>query len=824
MKKYLLSCLITILSAIAAFSQTRNDTVYMLTYDHGGLILWGETHFKERLENAIEWLNKYPSFKIGLDNEAQIYDYFAEHNTNILNEIKQYLSQYKGRFAIGSCTYGQPLSQFVSDESNIRQIYYALEAEKKLFNYRPPVYLMSEHAMHSQIPQIIKGFGFKGAIMRTHFMMYGYNPTFDFPIGQWIGLDGSAVPTIPTYPGEGAAFGKTTVDNWILTRYPSKDATESPADYRKQFSHIRPLLASRADDSGLRKEELVKEYEGNKKFQWILLDELLSKYPPAKDPMPTKPNDFTVRMPWGYCGNEIWNESRKAEVSVLTAERLCALAGMYGQPFREDNLDKAWKDLLLAQHHDIQICGLLSESRKLLPESYRISTQLIDSGMQFFASRMSGEGFKQITVFNPLSWKRSEWITAYVSFHNKGAAKNLAVKCGDAVLPVHIIFSNTYSDGSIMDATIAFNASLDPLSLTAFSIVSSDKPVSDGSKFTIDEKDLRIKTPFYEVKLNPAGGIEYIKNAQGEYIVQNKNGRGAFFEGTIDGVVSQSAGRWSVMKSTGISPWIKTEETGYIADIPYKFNLTFYEDKPLIECYADFNFNGQKIGLPTENVRDSHSPFVHDQKLRFKMFPCVEKSAPGVRDLPFAIAETPDSAVEGNYWTALSDGNAGWAVFNKGNSATIREKDLSISIPLAYSNYYIWGTRPLYGEYDYAFAFYPFIGNQQSADLSKKALEYAFPVPTLETERTSGDLGYKVEPVQMQFDNYDVMLTALYPQKGNIIARFYKYGENTKQSVVKPNIGKYRISETDLSGNVLNRNVNELRLTPWQFKTIRMEK
>jgi len=348
--------------------------------------------------------------------------------------------------------------------------------------------------------------------------------------------------------------------------------------------------------------------------------------------------------------------------------------------------------------------------------------------------------------------------------------------------------------------------------------------VSDGSKFTINEKELRIKTPFYEIKLNPAGGIEYIKNAQGEYAIQNKNGRGAFFEGTIGGVVSQSTGRWSVRKSPGISPWIKTEETGYIADIPYTFELTFYEDKPLIECNAKFNFNGQKIGLPTEDVRDSHSPFIHDQKLRFKMFPCIEKSATGVRDLPFAIAETPDSAIEGNYWTALTDGNAGWAVFNKGNMATIREKDLSISIPLAYSNYYIWGTRPLYGKYDYAFAFYPFTGNQQNADLSKKALEYAFPVPTSETERTSGKLGYKVEPLQLQFDNNDLMLTALYPQKGNIIARFYKYGENTKQSVVKPNIGKYRISEMDLSGNVLNKNVNELRLTPWQFKTIRMDK
>ena len=73
------------MSALGARSQPVSTTVSdslpplnMLTYDHGGLILWGRDHFRERLENAVSWLEKYPGFKIGLDNEAQIYDVFAE--------------------------------------------------------------------------------------------------------------------------------------------------------------------------------------------------------------------------------------------------------------------------------------------------------------------------------------------------------------------------------------------------------------------------------------------------------------------------------------------------------------------------------------------------------------------------------------------------------------------------------------------------------------------------------------------------------------------------------------------------------------------------
>jgi hypothetical protein len=180
-----------------AYGQTKPvDPVYLLTYDHGGLVLWGIPHFVERLQNAISWLNRYPGFKIGLDNEAHTYDHLAEHNPAVLAELRGYLDRYSSRFGVGTCTYGQPLTCFINEESNIRQIEYGLETTRRHLGRAPDIYLMSEHAMHAQVPQILSGFGFRAAIMRTHFMMYGYNPTFDVPFGWWIGMDGSRIPTV----------------------------------------------------------------------------------------------------------------------------------------------------------------------------------------------------------------------------------------------------------------------------------------------------------------------------------------------------------------------------------------------------------------------------------------------------------------------------------------------------------------------------------------------------------------------------------------------------------------------------------------------------
>ncbi len=52
--------------------------------------------------------------------------------------------------------------------------------------------------------------------------------------------------------------------------------------------------------------------------------------PAPTDEFMTLPDDFHVIMPWGYCGNEIWNMSRQAEVKVLTAERLAAMESLTG--------------------------------------------------------------------------------------------------------------------------------------------------------------------------------------------------------------------------------------------------------------------------------------------------------------------------------------------------------------------------------------------------------------------------------------------------------------------------------------------------------------
>ncbi len=805
----------------AAGADETTSPLYLLTYDHGGIVLWGRDHFLNHLRNAISWLDRYPGFKIGLDNEAYAYDYLFEHDPAALEELRGYLKRYHGRFGIGSCTYGQPLSQFINEESNIRQIGYALDADQRHLGCAPAVYLMSEHAMHSQIPQILVGFGFTGSIMRTHFMMYGYNPTFNVATGWWVGLDGSRIRTVPTYEGQGAEFGRTTMDNWILTRYPGPECKTPLEDFRTKFAHIKPLLASRADDAKLRREELVRTYEGNPEYVWVLLEEIFRTFPPPTKELRTVPNDFRVRMPWGYCGNEIWNMSRRAEVEVLTAERLAAAEFLLGGVDHEGDQRQAWKNLLVGQHHDIQICGLLDDARKFLPASIAASIRVKDASLGCVASRMKGGNIAQVTVFNPHSWRRREWIEVGVSLP-RAAAKNIRVLHGTKDVPSALLSAECYSDGSIRECRMAVAADLPPLGLVSYSIApAKETPSKPAGGIEIDAETLEVTTPDLAIRLNAEGGISSLVDRRTGKSFLRAGMRSGFFAGKIDGQACESKGAWVVEMARGGAPWAVAQESGLIGGIPYTLMIKVRADTRWLDCRATFHFDGQRIGRLSENKRESYSPFLHEEKLRFKFFPAVGEDAVGVRDLPFAIAETTDRYMEGNYWTALADNRLGVALFNRGTMGSVRESDGGFSVPLAYAMYYVWGTRMLKGGYTYEFAIYPFAGQWAEADLHRRALEYSFPCVSLCTAPGDGRLGSEVRLLDVS--SSDVMLSALYNEKGRAYARLYEHRGRPSQVSVKCLVGEAKLTEVDLAGREIEPVSGPLAFRPWQIRTVCIE-
>jgi hypothetical protein len=788
--------------------------VLACSYDHLGIILWNQAALAKCFDQQREWLERYPEYKIGWDFETYTYDYLAEHAPALLARMRQALQQYPGRLDAAACTYGQPLSMFIDGESNIRQLTYGLRAAEEHLGVSPAFYIMSEHPFHAQLPQLLVGTGFRGAVLRTHFMMYGFCPEYDEPVGWWIGLDGSRIPALPTYRGQASTeplsihriTGPTsTLDNRILTDSISPDFSLTLRDFQNAFGgKIQPLVATRADDPRSH-ESLIIAHQGDPAVRWATLAEAFAELPAPRAEFRSAPNEFKVRMPWGYAGGWIWARSRQAEVAVETAERLDAIHQALGGSSQEAALEQAWKNLLVGQHHDIQIVGMEPEARQFLGASIEMSQGVIAAAMAEIAPRI-GRG-KRLVAFNPLGWDRVE------------------ILAGQAVCVPALGFIAT-AIPAVPETPPQVNFTWQP---QAGHPGLRFRTASQPGVWQREPADLLV-TPHYEAAWGPAGGIRLlVDRATGKHLWTPPRTSGTL-AALVDGRDCVSLLK---TRQVHISPEkaVLVEE-GEIGSIPYHMQWTFYAHTRRIDWHAEVDIHGQRIGRPRdpngpsspENSPDNQSEVVtawndHEHKLRLRLYPYQGPFTTGMRDLPFHTAETEDRYLQGLYWTAASDGEVGLALFNRGLMGSVREPDGALSSILAFSLPYVWRTCILDGTYSYDLGILPFLGDWQAAGLQRQALEYNFPLVVSALESEGAILGERWSPYAGTVQG-EALLSALYTKAGKMYWRFYE-NAGKKANISIEWLGKpIDFTLTDLRENPQGSVGQLLSLRPWQVQTV----
>ncbi len=781
--------------------------LYILTYDHGGYVLWKD-EVKPRLKRIFDWMEKYPKLKIGLDYESFTFDEFSECDPEIVQMVSELLEKYPDRVGLGATTYGQPLSLSISEESNARQLTYAVRTNLKYFGKTPSVYSISEFALNNQTPQLIKLCGYEAAILRSHVMGYGYPRTFDSPWGRWIGKDLTEIPAVPTYDKQGRGYNCTTVDNWILSRWP-ENQLYSLEDFEEMFSKYSPLLASRYDDLTQDIEALTEYTENKENYEYILLEDIPELYGEATDKLKTTDNDFHVQMPWGYCGNEIFNGCRQAEVDAVKAEKLNALAVMLGKKPETEKLDKAWKYALAAQHHDVTICGLLDLSRRFIPASLKASEYVKEESLKALATRFSADENESVLAVNLHSFDIDEWVKLGVD------GKECYVH---AVVPA----------------------------FTAKKINAVSEAVCG---YSWNEKTGELTTPVYVIGLND-DGIAYIDEAKSGRRIAD-NGNSGLFSAFIEGKNCVSKGKWSV--SVDMSGATAVHK-GEIGSIPFKFEMRFNGTLSRIDCKTEFEMNSQLVGITGEKAGLEKSITVdghrHEGKLCFNLNLCLDENRKMVRDLPYSISEwggdirvvedywyksdriiidqevSPEEAfasttyINGIYWLCMRDEKSGFAVMNRGCMGAAVSGN-RLSVPLLYSNLYLCGTKILSGIYTDEFALMPFDASLSDAELHRKAVSYAYQPETVALENGSGDLN-EINAANLKTDGGEVILTSLYPENGYLLARFCNYSEESATADFSTPFGKV-VAETDLLGNELKPITDgKLSFRAWEIKTVKI--
>lgn len=812
----------------------ENKKLYILTYDHGGYVLWKD-EVKPRLLKIFDWLEKYPKLRIGLDYESFTFDEFSKCDKEVVELTQKLLKEYPDRVGLGATTYGQPLSLTINDESNARQLLYAVRTNLNYFNKTPDVYAISEFALNNQTPQLISLCGYKAALLRSHVMGYGYPKTYDSSWGKWIGKDGTVMPAVPTYDKQGRGYNCTTVDNWILSRWPVDSDLYSLEDFEEMFKKYSPLLASRYDDLTQPIEEVTAHTETKDNYEYVLLEDIPSLYGEPVDEYHTTDNDFHVQMPWGYCGNEIFNGCRQGEVNAVEAERLNAFSCLLGDKSYEEKSEEAWKYVLAAEHHDVTICGLLDLSRRFIPTSLNASKEVKNNSLKYIKEKFADKNNDSLVVINHHSFNIDEWIEILVE-------TNVAVFDGEKKLECEICERNGKK-------TIKTKIELQPFSIKRFTLKEAQK--KENTVFSFNKETGELATPCYKIKLTEKG-IAYIKDATTNKILTG-NGTGELFSGNINGIDSISNGKWKVEVYNNSAV---ATQNGEIGGIPFEFTMTLVGKSKRIDCKATFTMNNELVGR-TDVTQGRPVPFTlnghhHEDKLCLSLNVNLNKNRKIFRDLPYSISEwngalrktekywypnddilidvevSPEESFNnttyfhGIYWLCLRDEENGLAVFNKGCMGAALNGN-HLTIPLIYSNEYMCGTRILEGVFENEFAIMPFDSEMSNIELHKKALSYVQPPVADFVNKGNGELSSSTF-IDLKTNNEEIILTALYPEKDYVLARFCNYSDNNSFAEINSPFGKI-VAETDLLGNELKAiSGGKLEFHPWEIKTIKIVK
>ena len=181
-----------------------------------------------------------------------------------------------------------------------------------------------------------------------------------------------------------------------------------------------------------------------------------------------------------------------------------------GARFPTEAIDKAWRQLLFGAHHD-GITGSESDQVYLdliggWREALELGTAVQDAAIGHLAARIetTGEG-QAITVFNPLSWPRSDIARADVALPD-GPSAGIELRDDDGeAIPFLLESADPPDARGPRRATIAFLAADVPaIGYRTFHAVPSATPLDDAGWRTVDT--LAIENGTFALTVDPSRG------------------------------------------------------------------------------------------------------------------------------------------------------------------------------------------------------------------------------------------------------------------------------------------------------------------------------
>lgn len=342
------------------------------------------------------------------------YEKLAAESPETIEQLREGIR--RGTIEAVGGSYGQPYGLFHPGESNVRQRIYGARTVRRVLGAWPTTFWEEEFDCFPQLPQMLARTGYRNASL--FFQWTWHTPEVPRETSAavwWEGPDGSRLLA--------ATRNALNLHQWpedMQILFDQLAAGEQPV---AGIGNVPPLILQwvelmRTPDWMCRAEVLLPKLKAllsDPRFEIraTTLGDYLDLVRAGGGEVPVRRyglDDVWHGMSNGKNDDRMRQASRETEETLLAAESLAAMLGLFGRPYpRWDvypayELEEAWRHLLATQHHDNDECEVLCGHIAKAQHTYAQELAPTQYSLEFLAER-AGLQEGQRLVYNPLAWE-----------------------------------------------------------------------------------------------------------------------------------------------------------------------------------------------------------------------------------------------------------------------------------------------------------------------------------------------------------------------------------------------------------------------------------
>ena len=819
------------------FKSSIAGTVHLVAQSHIDVVwLWRlrETRKKcaRTFSTALRLMEEFPEFNF-TQSQALLYQMTKESYPDVYKEIKARVAE--GRWQAVGSMWVEPDCNLPNGESLVRQVLHGKRFFKSEFGVDSDIlWLPDTFGYSAALPQIMKKAGIK-YFFTTKLAWNDTNP-FEHTTFWWRGIDGSKVLAhCPQVGLEGTVCPKDLKKSW-----------ESYAEKEKS-PHTMQTFGHGDGGGGVTTEQLdvsraLRTIIGLPPSMLSTTSQFFKTIEEQAKEFETWSNELYLEKHRGTYTTHGWvkKENRHAEALLYSTELLAVLGMLMGKStasrrYPQKHLEHAWKLLLLNQFHDIVPGSAIAEAYDDVRKDFaaiktscaHIQEQVLSGFVEKESKKKPAKEFR-LSVFNPLSWERSD----YVNFEIQSLGKSFVVNDGNGKMVEHQILGRRKG----MTSLLCYVENIPPFSFAQVVITPSDAKPTLPAPWKMTNHV--VETPLYRIRFDSKGQLSSMHDKTLRRELINKGGRANQFHAFKD--VPKQWDAWE----------IDPEYAHHHIDLLRFERLRIIDQGPLratLRCEYRTE-NGSKLSqdllLYHRSRRIDFKTTVlwkEKQTLLKVAFPLNVKTHSATYEIQFgAIQRTtkPTSPrekaqyeVPAQQWADLSEEKFGVSLLNDGKYGH-DASDTTLRLTLLRSPHYPHAIDPLrltdervtdQGEHHFTYSIYPHSGDwrtgrslQQARELNQPLVVHSgtpMSVPSLFTISSPNVI---VDSVKKAEDS-DSVIIRLHEAYGQSLKTTLTFGARTEAA------SDCDLLEQDLSTLSISKGKLSLKFTPFEIKTLKVK-